>query len=93
MEFFPSDTSIFRNLDPDQIESIQVLKDSAATRKYGENGRNGVVIITLKKQSSLARPPHSQVEFSFDTKDGLTTITADTVKLPQVKVVAYHSGN
>jgi len=33
------------------IESISVLKDSTATRQYGENGKNGVILITSKKTS------------------------------------------
>ena len=37
-------------LDANTIERIDVLKDKAATDKYGEKGRNGVVIITLKKK-------------------------------------------
>lgn len=36
------------NIDPNEIESIQVLKGESAVEKYGEKGRNGVVIIVLK---------------------------------------------
>ena len=35
---------------PSSIESISVLKDEEAIAKYGEDGKNGVVIITLKKE-------------------------------------------
>ncbi len=35
-------------IDPDNIESIEVLKDVAATAIYGAQGANGVVIITTK---------------------------------------------
>jgi TonB-dependent SusC/RagA subfamily outer membrane receptor len=41
----------FENINPTDIESINVLKGSAATSIYGEKGKNGVVIITLKKNS------------------------------------------
>jgi TonB-dependent SusC/RagA subfamily outer membrane receptor len=34
---------------PEDIEKIDVLKDSKAVEKYGEKGKNGVVIITTKK--------------------------------------------
>jgi TonB-linked SusC/RagA family outer membrane protein len=37
------------NLNPNDIESIQVLKDAAAASIYGSRGSNGVVIITTKK--------------------------------------------
>jgi hypothetical protein len=36
------------NLNPDQIASIQVLKDKMAIARVGEEGKNGIVIITLK---------------------------------------------
>ena len=36
-------------IDPSTIESISVLKDKHATDAYGEKGRNGVIIVTLKK--------------------------------------------
>jgi TonB-dependent starch-binding outer membrane protein SusC len=36
-------------LNPDDIESVTVLKDASATAIYGSRGANGVVIITTKK--------------------------------------------
>jgi len=36
-------------IDPKTIATIDVLKGEAATRLYGEKGKDGVVIITLKK--------------------------------------------
>lgn len=35
---------------PDQIESINVLKDEAAFKQVGEKGANGVIMIKMKKQ-------------------------------------------
>ncbi len=37
------------NLNPNDIESIDILKDASATAIYGSRGANGVVIITTKK--------------------------------------------
>jgi hypothetical protein len=39
----------FDKINPENIESIEVLKDKWATDKYGEKAKNGLVIITLKK--------------------------------------------
>lgn len=39
-----------KQIKPADIEAIQVLKDKTSTDKYGEKGKNGVVIITLKKK-------------------------------------------
>lgn len=36
-------------LNPNDIESLQVLKDAASTSIYGSRGANGVIIITTKK--------------------------------------------
>jgi hypothetical protein len=38
------------SLDPNRIESINVLKGTSAEKAYGEKGKNGVVEITLKKK-------------------------------------------
>ncbi|UCG85214.1 MAG: TonB-dependent receptor plug domain-containing protein [Gemmatimonadota bacterium] len=40
---------ILETLDPLNIESIQVIKDSVAQRIYGDRATNGIVIITTKK--------------------------------------------
>lgn len=37
---------------PDDIESIEILKDAASTAIYGNRGANGVIIITTKKGSA-----------------------------------------
>ena len=39
------------NISPDVIESISVLKDKSGTSLYGEDGKDGVIIITTKKKS------------------------------------------
>lgn len=39
------------NGDPSNIQSVSVLKDDAAVRKYGEKGKDGVVEITSKDPS------------------------------------------
>ena len=39
----------FTSLDPDEIETLSVLKDASATAVYGVRGANGVVIVTTKR--------------------------------------------
>jgi TonB-linked SusC/RagA family outer membrane protein len=39
----------FNQLDPDEIESISVLKDASATAVFGVRGANGVIIVTTKR--------------------------------------------
>jgi len=44
-----SSSSVIAGLNPDDIESISVLKDAAATSIYGARGGNGVIVISTKK--------------------------------------------
>ncbi|MES2274870.1 MAG: TonB-dependent receptor [Bacteroidota bacterium] len=39
----------FGDIDPNEIETITVLKDAASTAIYGIKGANGVIVITTKK--------------------------------------------
>src|SRR5690606_14998593 len=38
-----------KNINPNDIESMEVLKDNTAVEKFGEKGENGVIIIKLKE--------------------------------------------
>jgi len=40
-------------INPDDIESIEVLKDASATAIYGNRGANGVIMITTKKGKGM----------------------------------------
>jgi TonB-linked SusC/RagA family outer membrane protein len=42
----------FSQINPDEIESITVLKDAAAVAPYGVGGANGVILITTKRGKS-----------------------------------------
>jgi len=45
----PLTTGSIDNINPSDIQSIDVLKDASATAIYGSRGANGVVIVTLKQ--------------------------------------------
>ncbi|MCE5348210.1 MAG: TonB-dependent receptor [Bacteroidales bacterium] len=45
----------FKDLDPNEIEAISVLKDASATAVFGAKGANGVIIVTTKR-GSLGKP-------------------------------------
>jgi len=49
LENYTSQMSSFSFINPDDIESIEVLKDASATAIYGNRGANGVIMITTKK--------------------------------------------
>ncbi|WP_246162334.1 SusC/RagA family TonB-linked outer membrane protein [Sphingobacterium phlebotomi] len=52
---FPLEDANNGILNPDEIESIEILKDASATAIYGARGANGVILITTKKGE--AGPP------------------------------------
>lgn len=41
-------TAAFRGISPDDIKAIDVLKGKAATDKYGDKGKKGVIEVTMK---------------------------------------------
>ena len=41
----------YSTINPNDIESIEVLKDASSTAVYGSEGSNGVIIITTKKRT------------------------------------------
>ncbi|PUZ25100.1 hypothetical protein DCC81_12385 [Chitinophaga parva] len=47
----PADTKALSGLSPDNIQSIDVLKDAGATAIYGPRAKYGVILITTKKGS------------------------------------------
>ena len=50
-------SSRFLDIDPNNIESVNVLKGLAASTLYGTYGRNGVILITTKSGSSAEGGP------------------------------------
>ena len=60
-------SNVMTALNPDDIESMTVLKDAAATSLYGSRAANGVVIITTKQ----GRP--GKTVFNADYEHGWTT--------------------
>lgn len=45
-------SNVMSTINPNDIESISVLKDAASTAIYGSRGANGVILITTKKGKS-----------------------------------------
>ncbi|WP_013663793.1 MULTISPECIES: SusC/RagA family TonB-linked outer membrane protein [Sphingobacteriaceae] len=55
-----------RNVDINDIESIEVLKDASATAIYGARGANGVILITTKSGKSGKTEVNYNTYFSFE---------------------------
>ncbi|HMJ70293.1 MAG TPA: TonB-dependent receptor [Cyclobacteriaceae bacterium] len=56
-----------KSLNPNDIESIEVLKDASATAIYGSQGANGVIVITTKKGRN--GPPVFNYNVSFGVQE------------------------
>lgn len=56
------------NLNPNDIESFEILKDGASTAPYGAQGANGVVVITTKSGKS------GETKFEVTQVTGLNTL-------------------
>jgi len=61
-------TSGLNNVNPDEIESISVLKDAAATSLYGSRAANGVILVTTKRGKT------DRVEVTFNATYGVQTL-------------------
>lgn len=72
----PFDGSI-SDINPNDVESMSVLKDAAASAIYGARGANGVVLITTKRASGS-----TDAKIRFDAKWG-----SNTRLIPQYNVI------
>ena len=58
----PGTQSVLNFLNPNDVESIEVLKDASATAIYGARAANGVVIVTTKR----GREGKAVVNYSYN---------------------------
>ena len=68
-DFFDQEpTNPLMTINPNDIESITVLKDASSTAIYGSRGANGVIVITTKKGSS------GNLKVTLDVTAGVSTV-------------------
>lgn len=56
------------DLNPDDIQSIEILKDAAAASLYGSRANNGVVLVTTKRGSN------QKTKISFSSQNGIQSV-------------------
>jgi TonB-linked SusC/RagA family outer membrane protein len=66
---FPLENAQLNSTPPEDIESMEILKDASATAIYGARGSNGVIIITTKK-GKVGKP-----QINYDASYGLQQVT------------------
>nr|WP_294897988.1 SusC/RagA family TonB-linked outer membrane protein [uncultured Pedobacter sp.] len=62
------------SINPEQVESVTILKDALSTAMLGIRGMNGAILITTRKKAE-----HAGTQFSFTAQAGLQT----PIKLPK----------
>lgn len=60
--------SPFFNINPSDIESIEILKDADATAIYGSRGANGIILITTKKGKA------GKTKFDINLSSGISKV-------------------
>ncbi|NJN26594.1 MAG: SusC/RagA family TonB-linked outer membrane protein [Cyclobacteriaceae bacterium] len=68
---------IMSTINPSDIESIEILKDAAATVIYGSRGSNGVILVTTKRGTK----GKGKGTVTFDYSTGVSDLTKDPDKL------------
>ncbi|QZT35571.1 TonB-dependent receptor [Halosquirtibacter xylanolyticus] len=73
------------NIDPNDIEDIQVLKDASATAIYGSRGANGVILITTKKGKK------GKAKINFQASTGISNVSKKIDVLDLKSYAAYQN--
>ncbi|MCI0922204.1 SusC/RagA family TonB-linked outer membrane protein [Sphingobacterium rhinopitheci] len=72
MDGIPIESGYFQTINPQDIESMDVLKDASAKALYGSRGSNGVILITTKKGK------RGQLNINYSSQYGFSTLTQPT---------------
>ncbi len=80
------------DINPDDIATIDVLKDASATAIYGARGSNGVVLVTTKKGTKGQVSVKYDATLSFDNVTPLTDWASGGEALDRYRLAAINGG-
>lgn len=63
------------DLNPDDIQSMSILKDAASTAIYGSQGANGVIVVTTKN------PKVGKTTINYSTRMGFNKLNSGNLKM------------
>ncbi|WP_299705220.1 TonB-dependent receptor [uncultured Pontibacter sp.] len=69
MDGVPIDANVFATINPNDIASVNILKDAASTSLYGSRAANGVIVITTKRGTA------GKTTFTYRGMQGYSTPT------------------
>jgi TonB-linked SusC/RagA family outer membrane protein len=67
---FPSTVDNYRSMNPNDFDTVTVLKDASAIAQYGNRGSNGVIVINTKR----AKYGDAKTTFRYTSNFGLTEL-------------------
>ncbi|TAE68688.1 MAG: SusC/RagA family TonB-linked outer membrane protein [Bacteroidetes bacterium] len=90
----PISSAVLSTINPNDFESVNVLKDASAASVYGSRGANGVIVVTSKKGKT------GKTQFSYNFQQGINRAPFNN-RLPimntnekvdmELKAIAYNS--
>lgn len=75
MDGVPIEGGYFQTINPEDIESVSVLKDASAKALYGSRGSNGVIVITTK------RGQKGRLSVNYSSQYGFSSLTQPTFEM------------
>jgi TonB-linked SusC/RagA family outer membrane protein len=82
----------FQDINPNDIESMDVLKDGSSTAIYGSKGANGVIIITTRKGTAGKTKVNANVYYGQSEVAGYP-VPMTGPQFAQLKREAYRTAN
>jgi TonB-linked SusC/RagA family outer membrane protein len=91
-------SNALNTLNPDDIESISILKDAASTAVYGSRGANGVILVTTKKGKAGKTHLNFSSEYgsnsiAYKNKNNRPMTTAENLQVLHDAVLNYAAEN
>lgn len=80
------------NINPSDIESIDILKDASATAIYGSRGANGVILVTTKKGKEGRVTLNYSGSVTFETLHDVTDMMSASEWLDYARLAKYNMG-
>lgn len=80
------------NINPSDIEAIDILKDASATAIYGSRGANGVVLVTTKRGKSGKLSLNYAGSVTFETMHDVTEMMSASEWLDYSRLAKYNMG-
>jgi uncharacterized protein (TIGR02231 family) len=88
-----STDELMKQLPPETIKSVNVIKGQEGAALYGEQGSNGVIVVTTKQMGDYTAINENQLNVSFDIDipyDILSNGKAHSVALKEIKLPASY---